>query len=145
MLQDAASVDVNILLFVCWRAGFADGRLASQEIARLIEATAPLQEETIKPLRQARRAIRKGSDREPERQQLLQLELAAEKAELDLLGELAGQECGARVGDWTQIVEAAHANLQLCFAQTGAILTYADAVRLMHIARMAADIHLGRR
>ena len=76
---------------------------------------------------------------------MLQLELAAEKAELDLLGELAGQECGARIEDWTQIVETAQTNLQLCFTQTAARLTYADAVRLTHIARMAADIHLGQR
>jgi uncharacterized protein (TIGR02444 family) len=141
MLQDRHAVDVNLMLFLCWTAGFQGGGMtgAAIEAARL--AVAPLQEVTIRPLRARRRAIPKG-EREAERRTLLDQELAAEKAELAVLEALAHRR-GPALADWAVIERAAVANLWLYFEQAARPPEAAAAVALAHLARAAATIHLG--
>jgi uncharacterized protein (TIGR02444 family) len=145
MLQDRHTVDVNVMLFLCWSAGFQGGVTTGAAIEQTRLATAPLQEMTIRPLRARRRAIPRG-EQEAERQMLLDQELAAEKAELALLEALAHRR-GAALADWDAIERAAAANLRLYFEQAAQPPEAAAAVALAHLARAAATIHLsgGRR
>jgi len=56
-LQDRRTLDVNLLLYVIW-AGLHGVAIDDAALARLTLLTAPLREEVIAPLRQARRALK---------------------------------------------------------------------------------------
>lgn len=140
MLQDRHGVDVNIMLFICWLAGFGSGMVAAADIDAARRAAAPLREGTIHPLRARRRAIPKGGEREAERQALLERELAAEKAELALLEGLA-PDLGPSLADGAVIEAAAMAGLRLYVQAAGQPVEAA----LAHLARKAAAVHLGGR
>lgn len=142
MLQDALGVDVNLLLFACWAAGFAGGTMTHDDIEELLTATVPLQDGTIGRIRTERRAIPKGSEREAERQQLLALELAAEKAELGLLQDLWRGRANAPLTARSPIEDGALANLQLYLAHVGTSIDDEALAGLTRMARFAAQIHL---
>lgn len=100
-LQDRCGADVNILLWCCW-LGQRGRALDQRELRRAMAAAAPWQEGVLRPLRQARRAVRSASLALPSartealRQRLLAIELDAEHLEHRLLFELA-QALPARV------------------------------------------------
>jgi uncharacterized protein (TIGR02444 family) len=143
MLQDRQAVDVNIMLFVCWVAGFEGGVMTTEDIDTALDATSVLREESIRPLRAERRAIPKGGEREAERQRLLDLELAAEKAELGVLEELWRARLGEPLGDRAAIETMAVANLQSYFTCCDIDMDLETAVWLAHLARTAAEAHAG--
>gem|GEM_PF-5710307 len=142
MLQDRHAVDVNMLLFACWAAGWERGVLSCAEIDAAIDATSSLQQDTVRPLRAERRAIPKDSEHAEERRRLLDLELAAEKAELDLLESLWETDAPPLTGA-AVIDAAARANMRLYLAHRGIDLSETARTALDLMAHAAADIHMG--
>src|SRR5262245_50919517 len=57
-LQDAAGLDVNLLLYCIWCAAVGPGRLAAGEMRTAVSATSAWQEGVVKPLRAARRVAK---------------------------------------------------------------------------------------
>jgi uncharacterized protein (TIGR02444 family) len=90
-LQDRCGADVNLLLFCCW-TGRAGRRLGARELKSALAAVARWQQEVVRPLRRARRAIGKdvpGLRRL--RRRVAAAELAAERVEQALLGRQASR------------------------------------------------------
>lgn len=80
-LQDGFGFDVNLLLFCCWRGGFASA-IDEAELARIIEAGAGWRANVLEPLRATRRWLKKrdhpmGADNLGRR--VLELELEGER------------------------------------------------------------------
>ncbi len=100
-LQDAHGVDVNVLLYLLFRATWG-AELDADEIARLDAAIAPWRDEVVRPLRGVRRALkgaalaRIAADDDRLRQRIKSAELEAERLQqmaLARLGEaMAGTE-----------------------------------------------------
>ena len=93
-LQNACGADVNLLLFCCWLA--SRGRaLDKRSLRRAIAAVRPWQETVVRPLRRARRALKRPGAARPEarrarlRQDVFRLELDAEHVEQLLLARFA--------------------------------------------------------
>jgi uncharacterized protein (TIGR02444 family) len=86
-LQDRHGLDVNLLLFCCWRA--SEGYSLSQRDARaIVDATRPWRENVVEPLRSARRWLKnvdRPSGTESLRQRILELELDGERLEQSLI------------------------------------------------------------
>ena len=93
-LQDGASVDVNLLLFLLWHA--AEGRtLAVAEVDGLERRIAPWRNMTVIPLRDVRRALKAppalvaGATAEAYRTRIKAVELEAERLQQEAMYELA--------------------------------------------------------
>jgi uncharacterized protein (TIGR02444 family) len=86
-LQDEAGIDVNLLLFLCWVAKSARGRLTRAEIQSAMAAVAVWRVQVLLPLRRVRQRLRSAPDSDDAqlRQELLKVELAAERLEQDRL------------------------------------------------------------
>jgi uncharacterized protein (TIGR02444 family) len=86
-LQDRHGLDVNFLLFCCWRA--SEGYSLSERDARaIVDATRPWWENVVEPLRSARRWLKnvdRPSGTESLRQRILELELDGERLEQSLI------------------------------------------------------------
>jgi uncharacterized protein (TIGR02444 family) len=98
-LQDRAGADVNLLLLACW-LGATGRRLDPAALARLRTDTLAWQEAVVRPLRTARRELkRRLAELNPAlrpplaaaRARLAEVELAAERAELLTLEAGCGQ------------------------------------------------------
>jgi uncharacterized protein (TIGR02444 family) len=97
-LQDRAGADVNLLLAACW-LGETGRSPRAEDLSRLREEAQGWQAAVVRPLREARRALKArsagldGALRGPveaARRRLRAVELAAERAELALIEGLAG-------------------------------------------------------
>lgn len=87
-LQDEAGADIPFVLFLLWCA--AEGRgLEAQAITEADAGIAAFRDEVIRPLRSARRAMKRellvGLDTEPLRSDVKATELAAERLALEAL------------------------------------------------------------
>jgi uncharacterized protein (TIGR02444 family) len=88
-LQDRLDLDVNMLLFCCW-AGSRGRALEGREVGALAAAVRALRDGVIRPLRQARRALKiQAADLGPAAQDLRRTvkadELAAEAIQQNLM------------------------------------------------------------
>ena len=119
-LQDAAGVDVCIILVVLWFA--ANGRrLGATDVAQLEAEAAPWRRDVIEPLRAARRAMKGKAGAETLREGVRSLEIEAERG---LLERLAALPLGA------QGVPDAAATLRAYAALIGTEFSAADLVAL---------------
>ncbi|WOJ92040.1 TIGR02444 family protein [Congregibacter variabilis] len=91
--QEEWAVDVNLMLYVSWCAREAR-RLGAEDIRRAQDRCGQWRERVILPLRQQRVAWREQKSRAVEYAAIKQLELDAERTQLDLLATLS--EEGAR-------------------------------------------------
>jgi uncharacterized protein (TIGR02444 family) len=57
-LQDRLGLDVNLLLFCCWRAAAGRGGLSQSDAARLVAVVAGWQHEVVRSLRALRRRLK---------------------------------------------------------------------------------------
>lgn len=93
-LQERCGVDVNLLLYCCW-LGHTGRALDKRSLRAAIAAVADWQAEAIKPLRQARRALKKAPNGLPAgwagqlRKRIGALELDLEYLEQRLLADAA--------------------------------------------------------
>lgn len=80
-LQEEAGADVNILLFLCWRAAKGFSPAPAESIAAMISAIEPVNREIIQPLRQVRRRLGSlpAAGAEMARGAVLKAELAGEQ------------------------------------------------------------------
>lgn len=93
-LQDAAGVDVCIVLVVLWFA--ARGRhLGAADVAQLEAEATPWRRDVIEPLRAARRAMKGNAGAETLRAAVQSLELEAERGQLERLAALPLGALGA--------------------------------------------------
>jgi uncharacterized protein (TIGR02444 family) len=140
-LQDRCGADVNLLLFCCWN-GRAGRRLGARELRSALAAVARWQEEVVRPLRRARRAIAK-DDRGLRRlrRRIAAAELAAERVEQELLGKRAGGLRRSNAGVDCGI--AARANLESYLRFLGRRIARREA-RLMGVLARAACAGAGR-
>ena len=122
-LQDEHGLDVNLLLFSAWSAAQGPGLLDIAAIRDCESRVAACRTELIEPLRQLRRACRAGTAGLTSDQlgslgeQLLAAELAAERAELELLADWAGDR--ARHDAGLDRAAMAASNLVACLAAGG--------------------------
>ena len=92
-LQDALGADVNLILYCLWLGVTGRGHLDSDNFAHLSEAVSVWQKDVVKPLRAARIRLRKPpaavapSAAGALRERIKEVELAAERIELDVLAE----------------------------------------------------------
>lgn len=83
-LQDRFHADVNILLFLCYRASRGAVAPSLHDLAAMVEAVKTVREQAIEPLRRLRRSLKKPLPhdlpdlREAFRQRVLEAELAGE-------------------------------------------------------------------
>lgn len=89
LLQDKHGADVNILLFLAWRRHAGAPPVTAGELTAMEAAAAPLRGGLIQPLRDLRQWLPEvcpgPTARAPLKDALLAAELAAEKAEQDIL------------------------------------------------------------
>jgi len=91
-LQDKAGGDVNLILFLCWRAGQHLAPPTGDDLSAMISALDPVNSEVIHPLRQVRRRLaslpraRSGTLRDL----VLKAELEGERMAQDLLYQQFG-------------------------------------------------------
>ncbi|HVY56626.1 MAG TPA: TIGR02444 family protein [Xanthobacteraceae bacterium] len=96
-LQDGAGVDVNLLLFLLWRA-CARRALSGEAVRRLDETVGPWREAAVVPLRRLRRTLKGGvAPIEPGTAELFRtrikaMELEAERLEQGTLYDLSRRE-----------------------------------------------------
>lgn len=137
-LQDECDLDVNLLLFACWRGAVGGVRLSAAEWHRLIDGTEDWRRRVVEPLRAVRRHL-KGLE-SPEQAAVLHkrvmgLELDAEHAEQLAIVTLAGQTVGGSPDQAT-----VHANLEAYAAAVGVVLTDNNRWDLAVLAGQALSI-----
>ena len=140
-LQDECGADVNVLLYCCWMG--SQGKCLDRRAVRsAMAAVGRWQDEVVRPLRRARRAIRKdpsGSTAEQAkalRQHLAAAELDAEYLEQQLLAAEASRM--SPVGSDAPRVAAAN-NLTRYIAALGAAPDSRQARNLRVLADAVAD------
>lgn len=140
-LQDGCGADVNLLLYCCW-TGRAGRRLGARELRSALAAVARWQEEVVRPLRRARRAIAKSDPGLRRlRRRVAVAEIAAERVEQELLGGQAARLRRSNAGVDSEI--AARANLEGYLRLLGRRITRREA-RLLGIMARAACAGAGR-
>lgn len=93
-LQDRHGLDVNLVLYCCWRGDV----LSEAQIQAAIGLTAPWREEAVQPLRALRRRLKPGFPPFPEagvlalRKRIADAELEAERLQQQALDALARNE-----------------------------------------------------
>ncbi len=92
-LQDDAGADINILLFLCWRAGKGETAPSSEALSAMISAIEPVNREVVHPLRHVRRRLDSLplSGAEAARNCVLKAELAGEHMVQSLLHNRFGE------------------------------------------------------
>jgi len=120
LLQDTASVDVNVLLFVCWLGVIRDAPMDETEVRDIVARTADWREHVVRPLRDVRRWMKGGAEGLPDgpvealRTSVKRIELESERLQQDLLFALAGAEAGSQPdGDSAESRAATNAALYL--------------------------------
>ena len=103
-LQDEQGVDVLILLYALWCEDRGEA-LPDGAVEEIDSALAPWREEVIEPLRQLRRSWRGRQDVAELRESVKQLELEAERHQIDVLG---------RIDNTLQSVQGAYRGTNLC-------------------------------
>ena len=104
-LQEHHGVDVNLMLFALWAGSAGLAPLGPGAMERVMTAVAPLHLDVVRPLRQARRALKTvETGLDPAlvatlRKQVARAELDAEHAEQLALSRLAGDLPTAPEGD----------------------------------------------
>lgn len=95
-LQNRYGADVNILLFLCWRADTGARALTTTELGAIKDAITPLNAHVIHPLRAARNWLKSAPfpDAQTCRDTVLAAELAGEQMAQAALYDLAQQESG---------------------------------------------------
>ena len=96
--EERHGLDVNLLLFCCW-AGVRGRALTGGDLERLVSAVRPWQEGAVKPLRAARRWLKRqatapGELAEPLRQRIKEQELTAERIEQQVLADILVPDAG---------------------------------------------------
>jgi|SRR6185369_8143484 len=114
-LQDACGLDVNLLLAAAYLGAVEGMRLDAADIAAMGAAVADWHANIVRPLRQARRAL-KGKNAEPLRTQVKASELEAEKIEQTVLWHWSRQALAGR----SRAVEALKENVRATLAFYGA-------------------------
>ena len=116
-LQDQYGCDVNMVLFCCWAASTAAGRLDDQIIVAAVASVEEWQTEVIKPVRSVRRRL-EAELTHVEHETATQLrveigaaELHAESVEQDILEKLIAPERAGRSNSGAQLEDAEY-NLQ---------------------------------
>lgn len=110
-LQDRYGLDVNLLLYCCWRGKILTG----EEMAAAIALATPWRDEVVRPLRHLRRALKPGFPPMPEedvqalRERIAAAELDAEKLQQQALDAASGRKSAPKP-------EAAEANLKTYLA-----------------------------
>ncbi|MDM7946099.1 MAG: TIGR02444 family protein [Oceanibaculum nanhaiense] len=118
-LQDRHGLDVNLVLYCCWRGDI----LAQGQIQAAIDLTAPWRTEVVQPLRALRRRLKPGFPPFPDaealalRKRIADAELEAERLQQQALDALARNEGPISLPSR----QAAAANLMLlaAFCQAG--------------------------
>lgn len=93
-LQDELGLDVNLLFFCLWCAVAGPGRVPEHLMRQCVATTSPWRQRAVLPLRQLRRRLKTDPGGVPVgligpfREQLKEIELAAERLEQDLLMQL---------------------------------------------------------
>ena len=93
LFQDSFDADVNLILYCLWLGTTGRGQVDAEDFAVLSEAISVWQNEVIKPLRAARIRLRKpppavpARDAKALRERVKDIELSAERIELDLLAD----------------------------------------------------------
>jgi len=112
-LQDDAGADVNVLLFLMWRA--ADRRrLSEAEVAAMDEAVSGWRAEVVAPLRRVRRWLKHhpgpvaAEDAEALRREVKRIELEGERLQQEAMAARAEEFAGSAAAS---PVEAARASL----------------------------------
>jgi uncharacterized protein (TIGR02444 family) len=90
-LQDRFGMDVNVLLFCAWLGAARGTALSADELQDCEAAVSEWQERCVRPLRNARRAMKGLPGAEDLRAEIKKLELDAEKCEQQTLYALALQ------------------------------------------------------
>lgn len=112
-LQDRCGVDVNVALFLLWRA-LDQRRLRDDAVRALIDAVRPWQSEVIAPIRGLRRMLKSGApllkqgDAEVFRNKIKAIELEAERLQQEAMAALAPDLASEPA---TSVTEAARAML----------------------------------
>jgi uncharacterized protein (TIGR02444 family) len=116
--QDEAGADVNLILFLLWRA-VARYCLAEGEIASLDALVAPWREHIVEPLRAMRRELKSESLDETGafREQIKTVELEAERIEQEALSRAVADAAQSDLK--LAPLDAARANLRAYAAITG--------------------------
>lgn len=118
-LQDRKGVDVNLILFACW-LGARGRRLDAGRLTRARDEALAWQTELVRPLRAARRGLKRRlpglpmpirACLEPIRAELARNELALERGELLLLEGLAALDAATTGEDGAGVAAAALAVL----------------------------------
>ena len=110
-LQDACGADVNLLLYCCWMAS-AGRHLDARDVRSAIAAVDRWQDEVVRPLRRARRALRKdprgvAADQARRlRRSIAAAELDAEYLELRLLAAAAARRTPSKSAGATRDLAA---------------------------------------
>jgi uncharacterized protein (TIGR02444 family) len=113
-VQDAQGADVTLLLFAFFCGADGRGRLDAAHLKRAIEVVQPWRDAVVAPLRQIRQAMREpigGILDEGLRRRIKQIELAAERRQMDVLSGLLpsarqGVSLSAKVSDAAENVSA---------------------------------------
>ena len=108
-LQDTFGADVPVLIYGLW-AGTRGKRLSDADFAAIVSAVAPWQRNTVIPLRAVRRALKRSDDFSPGfdaavrtvAQRVKDLELDAERCELEFLDTLGYGEAAEKGGATTE-------------------------------------------
>jgi uncharacterized protein (TIGR02444 family) len=134
-LQDDHGGDVNVALYLLWRAAAGEA-ISAEGVAAADAAVAPWRADVVRPLRALRRRLKAAAylddsaAQEAFRTKLKKVELDAEKLQQQVLATLA-----ARVERCAPPAEAAKTNLSRYAAHLGAPL--AEGVRATLAARLA--------
>jgi uncharacterized protein (TIGR02444 family) len=137
-LQDRCGADVNVLLFLLYRAD-AGRLLSAADVERIDALAAPWRESVVVPLRSVRRALKAAvgefhpADTAALRTEVKRIELAAERLQQEKLESMAAAMPGAACDD-----AAACARIHLkCYARHVGGLEPGPAARILE--RFGAD------
>jgi uncharacterized protein (TIGR02444 family) len=95
-LQDGFGIDVNVLLFCAWLAVERGVALSIDDLQQGERAVGDWNERVVRPLRDARRAMKGLDGAEDMRAQIKRLELDAERLEQEMLDRFALQHWPVR-------------------------------------------------
>ncbi|MDX1711638.1 MAG: TIGR02444 family protein [Rhodovibrionaceae bacterium] len=122
-LQDRLGLDVNLLLYLCWRASLGLA-VEAEELADLMVRAALWQSRVVQPLRAVRRAL-KGQDMvdaeagEDLRERVKALELEAERLEQAMLREALRDSAGQPLADQKEAALMAAGNIAVYLRAAG--------------------------
>ncbi len=125
-LQDGFGVDVNLLLYCCWRGTVEGAEMPRADLAQAMDLVEAWRESVVRPLREVRRRMKAGYDgfdrprTDTLRSDVKRLELEAERLQQAALFESAGNLTPA-AGD-SNGADAARRNVNAYLEAIGAAL-----------------------